>query len=77
VLEQRVDLALCLASLGGSGLREPSEQSHHRGYVLAHLDEAWESVVVLDDSLVRIMGTRAHLVMVLCDLMLEHRVLLL
>jgi hypothetical protein len=52
-------------------------QSCHRGYVLARSGEAWESVVVLDDSLMRIMGTHMHLIMVLCNLMLEHHVLLL
>jgi hypothetical protein len=72
-----MDFALCLASLGRRGLREPSEQSRHRGYVLARPSEAWEFVVILDDSPVRVMGTRAHLTVVLCDLVLERRVLLL
>jgi hypothetical protein len=68
---------LCLASLGHRGLWEPLEQSHHGGYVLARPGKARESVVILDDSSVRVTGTRAHFVMVLCDLVLEHHVLLL
>jgi hypothetical protein len=53
------------------------EQSCHYGYVLAHLDKAWEVVVILDDSSMCIVGLSAHLVMVLGDLMLECHVLLL
>jgi hypothetical protein len=44
---------------------------------LALPSEARESIVVLDDSLVRVMGMQAHLTVVLCDLVLEHRALLL
>jgi hypothetical protein len=76
-LEQRADLALCLVSLRHRGLREPPEQSRHGSYVLASLGEAWESIVVLDDSSVRVASTCTHLVMVLCDLVLERRTLLL
>jgi hypothetical protein len=41
--------------------------------------EVQESIVILDNSLVRVVGTRTrtHLIMVLCDLMFEHRTLLL
>jgi hypothetical protein len=70
-LEQRVDLTLCLASLEHHRLWEPSEQSCHRSYVLAHLGEAWESVIILDDSPVHVVGMHAHLITVLCNLMLE------
>jgi hypothetical protein len=73
MLEQRADLALRLASLGRRGLQKPSEQSRHHGYVLACSGEAWEPVVVLDNSPMRVASTSAHLVMVLCDLMLERR----
>jgi hypothetical protein len=72
-----VDLTLRLASLGCHKLREPSEQSHHHGYVLAHTSESWESIIILNDFLVHIMSTRVHLVTVLCDLMLELCALLL
>jgi hypothetical protein len=68
---------LCLASLGCCGLQEPSEQSRHRGYVLACPGEARESVVILDDSPMRVTGTHAHLNVVLHDLVLEGHVLLL
>jgi hypothetical protein len=76
-LEQHADLALRLASLERHGLREPLEQSHGGGYVLASPSEAWESIVVLDDSPVRVASTCTHLVMVLCDLVLERHTLLL
>jgi hypothetical protein len=75
-LKQCADLTLCLASLRHR-LREPSEQSCRRGCVLACPGEAWESVVVLDDSPMRVAGTHAHIIMVLCNLMVKHRVLLL
>jgi hypothetical protein len=68
---------LCLVSLGRHELQEPSEQSRHCGYVLARPGEARESVIILDDSPVHVMGMRAHLTVVLCDLVLERRVLLL
>jgi hypothetical protein len=77
LLEQRVDLELCLVPLGRHGLRKPSEQSRHRGYVLASPGEVWESVIILDDSPMCIAGKRAHLIMVLCNLMLECCALLL
>lgn len=67
---------LCLVSLGRRGLWEPSEQSHRYVYVLARPGEARESVIVLENSPVRVMGMRAHLTVVLCDLVLERRVLL-
>jgi hypothetical protein len=75
-LKQRADLTLCLASLGRRRLRKPSEQSHRHGYVLACPSEAWEPIIILDDSLMCITGTSAHLVTVLCDLVFERRVLL-
>jgi hypothetical protein len=77
VLEQCADLMLCLVSLGCRGLQEPSKQSHRHGYVLARPGEVWEFIVVLDDSPVRVVGTCAHLITVLCNLVLEHRTLLL
>jgi hypothetical protein len=72
-----VNFTLCLASVGRRRLREPSEQGRRRGYVLARPGEAQESIVVLDDSSVCVAGTRTHLVVVLCNLVLERRVLLL
>jgi hypothetical protein len=72
-----VDLALHLASLEHRGLQEPLEQSRHCGYVLACPGEAWESVIVLDDSLMCVTGMSTHVIMVLCNLMLKCRALLL
>jgi hypothetical protein len=77
VLEQRVYLALRLASLGHHGLREPSEQSRRCGFVLACPGEAWKIVIILDDSPMRVASLSAHLIMVLRDLVLERRALLL
>jgi hypothetical protein len=71
-LKQHADLVLHLASLGRRGVRKPSEQSRHRGYVLACPDEAWEPVIVLDNSPMLVASMSAHLIMVLCDLMLER-----
>jgi hypothetical protein len=53
------------------------EQSHRRSYVLACPGEAWEPIIILDDSLMHVAGLSTHLIMVLCDLMLERRALLL
>jgi hypothetical protein len=36
----------------------------------------WESIVVLNNSPVRVARMRMHLIMVLCDLVLEHFTLL-
>jgi hypothetical protein len=72
-----VYLTLRLASLGRRGLQEPSEQSRRCGYVLACPGEAWEAVVVLNDSPMRVAGPSAHLIMVLRDLVLECPALLL
>jgi hypothetical protein len=72
-LKQHADLMLHLASLGHRGVQKPSEQSCHRGYVLACLDEAWEPVIILDNSPMLVASMSTLLIMVLCDLMLEHR----
>jgi hypothetical protein len=70
-------LALHLAFLRCHRLREPSEQSRRYGDVLACPGEVWETIIVLDDSSMHIAGLSVHLIMVLCDLMLEHHALLL
>jgi hypothetical protein len=68
---------LRLASLRRRRLREPSEQSCCYGYVLACSGKAWKAVIVLNDSPMHVTGPSVHLVMVLCNLILEHRTLLL
>jgi hypothetical protein len=37
----------------------------------------WEFVVILDDSPTHVVDTLVHLITVLCNLVLEHRTLLL
>jgi hypothetical protein len=50
------------------------KQSCHPSYVLACPSEVWESVIILDDSPMHVAVPSAHLITVLCDLMLECHV---
>jgi hypothetical protein len=78
VLEQRVDLTMGPVISRYYELREPSEQGHDGGNVLACPNEVWETDIVLDDPPIYVMGHGArtlvpptlNLVLELCALLL-------
>jgi hypothetical protein len=72
-LEQHADLPLSSALIRRCGPWEPSKQSHCSSYVLTCPSEVRESIIILNDPSVNVMGfvARRSTVSAMSDLVLE------
>jgi hypothetical protein len=60
MFKQRTDLPLSSVLFGRCGLCEPTKQSHSSSYDLTCPGEVWESIIVLDDPSVHVVGPVAR-----------------